>query len=33
MRPQDLVVLLKIITKRDANWMMKDLNWELVIVR
>lgn len=31
MRPQDLVVLLKIVAKGDANWMMKDLAYELGI--
>lgn len=31
MRPQDLVVLLKIIAIGDENWMMKDLAYELGI--
>ena len=31
MRPQDIVILLKIITKKDSSWMMKDLAYELQI--
>ena len=31
MRPQDIVVLLKIAAKKNAPWMMKDLAAELKI--
>ena len=31
MRPQDIVVLLKIAAKKDTSWMMKDLSIELGI--
>lgn len=31
MRPHDIVVLLKIVTKGKQNWLMKDLSYELHI--
>ncbi|ALM20157.1 hypothetical protein AAT17_02275 [Nonlabens sp. MIC269] len=31
MRPHDIVILLKIIAKRDQKWYMKDLSYELNI--
>jgi len=31
MRPQDIVIILKIATKQDRNWYMKDLSEELGI--